>query len=1185
MATFNAGDIEARATLDRTPFQRSLEAAIREGKSFDGRTFTAVADLDYRQIDRKLNLAQAKLDQFARRKYTAKIDADRSGVSRAVDAASRDLDRVGGGRGIRLRADLDNGPVLQKLQAIEQAANRTADSIGSGFTSRFQKIKFTAIFSGITLGAAAAGPLLIGLAGGLGAAAVSAHGLGDALQAYSQEQKNADKVAAQGAATARSNAIAIRGAQESIQDARRAAGRAAEDSQERVQQAARAEVRAAAAVVDAQKAIAAARKEATRALEDAQEKVRDYALDLNGAILAEKRAVEDQKKVMEDSASTDLDKAEAQQRVAEAIERVNDIGDEHRRNLEDLNELQAKGIEGSDQVVNARQQQADAEQNLVDAMHESELARRDAARSQEDAARNIARAVQNLKDLQDQQAESAAAAAAKNDAFADALNKLSPAGQRMVRVLLSLKDNYERLTAEAQASVFPGLMRMLEALPSVEPAVTGGFKAIGGAISDVGDHAADLFTNPLFQGELEQSMKNAAPVVRSVGDTVLDLVDDLVKFGSTSQPIVEGTIDMFGSLEDGVDRFFTNLQPQSRAAGQTLASFGQIVEDVLASAGKITGEFFSSWANARTSVEPAIREVLDVFSEYAGGAFDGFSDSMKLVLDVLNGALHIIEPFARIMGGVAGDVLAANLALKLMTGPLGKVIGLFGKFKPTNIAGILTGALPGFMRVGVEVDKTTGKISRSTDGLSKNQFSWGKVGSKIVESGKYIPLIGLAVAGLAEIYDQTVSSADELAQSMLDGGQAGADAAGKFTEVRGEAHSFGDMMQTVFGPSLKEAEDKARKLYDAMTPLQQAQQRNTKAANDYQYALKHFGDQSIVTREAAEKYRKTTADVEKAQWDAEQATKSHTQQIRDQQDAMLEVAGSELAYERAQVRVKEAQDALNTAVKEHGANSKEAQDAQFDYTQALLDSVNAAGSFADAQTSLLDPAKQQAAHLDAVNRQLITLSAQAGTALPPEIQKMVDSFSDAQWAAYGVTYKTDEMGHHIANLPPQTPVDFTTNAPAVTGQVQGLSGAVNDVAHAYENWMNSYINMITAMVNNPIPASADPFGVGTSAGFGFVGHRAGGGPFVPNQPTIVGEQGPELVFPDRAAFVATAAQSKAILNGVALASNGAARTDNSDVVGAIYSLMGMFAAGLRAEFDSGSLETGLIRAGRRRSTR
>lgn len=1183
MATFNAGDIQATATLDRTPFQRSLEAAIREGKSFDGRTFTAVADLDYRQVDRKLSIAQAKLDQFARKKYTAKIDADRSGVTRAVDAAARDLDRVGGGRGIHLRADLDSQPVLQQLQRIEQAANRTADSIGSGFTSQFQKIKFTAIFGGITLGAAAAGPLLTGLAGGLGAVAVSAHGVGDALQAYSQDQKNADKVAASGASTARSNAIALRNAAESVEDARRAAGRSAEDSAERVSQAAKAEVRAAQDVVEAQKAIAAARKEATRALEDAREKASDFALDLTGAILAQKRAEEDRKKIFEDGTSSDLDKAEAQQRVAEAVERVNDLSDQRGRDLQDLNELEAKGIEGSDQVVNAKKQQADAEERLREAMHESQIAQRDAARAQEDSARAIARALQNLADVQTQQGAAAEAAAAKNDAFADALNKLSPAGQRLVKVLLSLKDNYDRLTGETQSAVFPGLMRMLEALPDIESEVTGGFKAIGGAISDTGDYAADLLKNPLFQGQLEQSLENAAPIVKGVGKTIVDLAADFVKFGSTSQPIVAGTVDAFGSLEDGVDRFFTNIQPESRAAGQTISSFGQIVEDVLGGAGTVTGQFFNMWAGARDKVEPVIREIIDVFTQFTGGGFDAFGDDMKIVLDVLNGALHVIEPFAKVLGGVAGDVLAANLAFKLFAGPVGKIVELFGKIKPTNIAAGITGALPAFMRAGVEVDKTTGKITRSTDGLSKNQVAWSKVGGKVADAGKYIPLIGLAIAGVSEYIDQTIPDLDDLAQGMLDGGKASAEAAGSFREVRGAGVGFGDALRDIFGPSMDEASAKAREMYKAMTPLQQAQQQNTKAANDYQYALKNFGDQSIVTKEAAEKYRQTTLDVKQAQYEAEQATKSHTEKIRDQQDVMLGAAGSQISYERAQIRVKEAQDALTQAVKDHGATSAEAKQAELDYRQALVDSITAAQSLSDANTALLSPQDQLNARVKATTDQLVLLATQAGTALPPELQAMINKMDDSGLAAYGVQVKVDEMGNKILSLPPGKELHFPTDAKQATDAMYGLGDAIGYVDRSYQGWMNSYINLINTMIRNPIPDGGT--GLGTEAGFGFVGHRAYGGSLTIGQPTVVGEVGPELVFPDRAAFVATAAQSKAILNGVALGSNGAARTDNSDVVGAVMQLVSLFAGGVRAYWDSGSLETGLIRAERRRSTR
>lgn len=1178
MATFDAGTIQATATLDRTPFQRSLEAAIREGKSFDGTTYTAIADVDYRQVDRKMSLAKAKLEQFAGNKYTAKLDADRSGVTRAVDAAQRELGRTGG-KDVKIRADLDSGPVLAKLQQIEQAANRTADSIGSGFTSQFQKIKFTAIFGGIALGAAAAGPSLIGLAGGFGAAAISAQGLGDALKAYSTEQKNSDKVSTAGASSARSNAIAIRNAQQSIEDARRSAGRAAEDSQERIQNAARQEVQAAHDVVIAQEAIARARKEATRALEDAQEKVRDFSLDLNGALLAERRAAEDLSKTMIDSAATDLDKAEAQQRLAEAVERVSDLNKEHNRNLIDLDQLQKQGVEGSDQVVSAKDQEAAAEERLKEAMHEADLAQRDAARSQEDAARNVSRAIQSLADIQAQQGAAAQAAAAKNDAFADAMAKISPAGQKVVRTLLSLKDNYDRLKSETQGSIFPGLNRFLEALPDIEPAVTSGFKAIGKSISDVGDHAAETIKNPLFQGQLELALKNGAPVVKALGNSVIDLGADFVKFGSTSVPIVTGVVDMIGSLEDGVSRFFTNLQPQSAAAGETFSSFGQIVEDALGGAGTLVGNFVSAWADVRSSVEPVVREVIDVFNEFTGGGFEAFSHDMAVVLDVVNAALHVVQPFVEVLGGIAGHVLAANLAFKIFAGPIGKIVELFGKFKPGMVAAGITSALPAFAKAGVEVDKTTGKITRNSDGLSKNQIAWGKVGSKVADAGKYIPLIGLAVAGVSEIFDQAVPSAEDLAQALLDGGDAAAAASHTLADYN-DSTKIGNVANKIFGSSTEDVTAKARELYNAMTPLQRAQQDVTKAQNDLARAQKKYGDDSPQAAAATAIYAAEVRKLKDRQWEAEQATKSHTEKIRDQQDAMLNTEGSQISYERAQIRIKEAQEALNTAVAEHGPKSREAEQAALDLRQAMLDSITAAGALADSESALLSPSEQLANHTYAVNDQLVTLATQAGTNLPPELQKLVNKMSDSELAAYGVKVEVDKMGNKILSLPPGKRLEFPTDAQRAADGINNLAGAVDRTANAYKHWMDNYIGLITAINNDPLTVNESP------AGFGFLGHRAMGGPLVPHQPTVVGEQGPELIFPDRASFVATAQQTRAIQSGWEQAGQyGGSNVDNTAVVAAVMSLVDLLTGGVRAEFDSGSLETGLIRATRRRDTR
>lgn len=1180
MPTFDAGNIQATATLDRTPFQRSLEAAIREGKSFDGTTYTANLDLNYQQLDRKMTLAKAKLDQFAGTKYTAKLDADRSGVSRAVDAAQRELGRAGG-KNINIKADLDSQPVMRKLAEIEAAANRTADSIGSGFTSQFQKLKFGAIFGGITLGAAVAGPTLIGLAGGLGVVATAALGVGSALKAYSASQKTADKTAAAGGATALSNSITIRNAQQAIQDARRQAGRAAEDSARSVAQAAAQEVRAAADVVKAQGEMAQARKDATRALEDAQQKVNDFTMTLEDAVVAEMRAAEEKQKVDQNSNSTMLDKREAMDRLIDAENRVQDINRQQKRDLEDLNSLQKKGVEGSDQVVSAKDRVAAAEQSLKDAQQATADAQRNAARSQEDSARSVSRAVQALADAQAQQGAAAEKASAKNDDFKQAMDKLSPAGQKVVRTLIDLKDGYDRISSESQGALFPGMTRALESLHQLEGPTVAGFKAIGKELSNTGDRASDLFKNPLFQSQWQQALENGAPVVGALGDAVVNLIGDFVKFGATARPVSDGVASAIGSLETGVDRFFSNFAPKSKEAGDTFTSFGVIVSDVLGGLGTFVGDFVTAWSNVRTSVEPAVRELIDVFGQLSGQGLGSFAASMGVVLTVVDGVLHAIEPFAGLLGGLTGDILAANLAFKIFAGPLGAVIKMFGAFRPSLMAANILGIVPAFAKAGVEIDKTTGKVVRNTDGLSKSSLAWGKVSGKVAEAGKYIPIIGLAIAGVSEIIDQTVPGLDDLAKGMLDGGDAAVKASDQFQAYRDGSLSFSNAMNALFGSSETDVVKKARELYDAMTPLQQATQNNTKAANDYQYALKHFGDQSIVTRDAANKYKQTTLDLKQAQYEAEQATKSHTEQIRDQQDAMLASEGSRIGYERSMLRVKDAQDALTTALKENKPESEAVKQAQLDYQQALLDSVTAAGSYADAQTALLSPAQQVAAHTQAINDQLVILATQTGTALPPELQKMINKMSDADLATYGVSVKVDKLGNKVLGLPPGKTLTFATDADRAAQSVNNLAGAVSNVAGSYKHWMDNYINLITTMNNNPVPSGA----VDSPAGFGFIGHRAGGGPFVPGQPTVVGEQGPELVFPDRAAFVATAQQSKAILSGVAVGANGAARTDTAGLEARVASLEQMWAAGLRVTFDSGSLETGLIRADRRRVTR
>lgn len=1182
MATFNAGDIQATASLDRTPFMRDLDAAIREGRAFEKMTFTAKADLDYSQVDRKLALSKAKLQQFSGTKYTAKLDADRSSLARGLQSAEAELRRLGGGKDLKFNADLDASPVLRKLDEIAQASNRTADSIGSGFTSSFQKIKFGAIFAGITLGAAGATPAIVGLAAAFGIAGMAASGISKALQAYSAQQKAIEKGTGASTASTLSNARAIRDAQQGIADARKNQARVAEDSGERIAAADRDVVEAERDVQAATKKTADARKDATRALEDAIDKQAGYALSQEAAIVAIMRAEEERQKVFMDGASTDLDKREAELNLNEAISRQVGLQKQQNRDTEDFIDLQAKGVEGSDQVLAAKEAERNAANRLADAQLAQSKANRDAGRAQEDAAIQVAKAVQNLQDAQASQAAAAADAAEKTDQFAEAMAKISPAGQLVVKQLLDMKAGLDRLQNASEGAIAPGFVRALQGVQSLEPAVTKGIQAIGGALSDSADKAGELFATPLFQGELESALVNTAPLVETIGDSVVQLINDFVHFGATASPIIDGVDGLLQKTVDGLGGFFDEVGADAAAVGQTFDSFGTIIGDILRGLGVLTGDFASGWSSARSSIEPAIASLIAVFNDFSGGALSSFSDGFSVVLNVVKVFLDIIKPVAGVLGGIAGDVIAATLAFKLFAGPITKIIALFGSLSTANIASKLFAAAPAFATVGTSIDKTTGKIT-AAEGKTTTAFS--KIAGGAIGAAKYVPLVGIAVAALSETFDAFVHDSDELADAMLKGGQAAADASKTLAEYN-DSTSIGNPLNKAFGASTDEVTKKMQDLRAAMTPVQRAQQDVTAAQNDLTYAQKTYGDQSVQAKTATSLLAYATRDLKDRQYEAEEATKSLTEKIRDQQDAAINAAGGQIAFERSTIRVRDAQRDLDEKRKSSTTTADELREAELQVEQAMLDSLTAATSLAAANSAGLLPSEAAANSAAYFNTQLMNLSATAGTSLPPKLQDMINKFSDADIKAAGASYKVDDLGNKIIQLPTPRPLDFPNNADVAATAMDKLRDSVKGVAGAYTTWMDNYIKLIRAMQNNPVPAADSGL-----SGFNFneIQTRAVGGYFNPGQPTLVGEQGPELVFPSRRAFVATSVQSRAIKAGVEA---GAARAGGMNSVAAadgttavVDEFRAIFAGGLRVKFDTGSLETGTILAQRRRDSR
>ncbi|MFJ8815417.1 coiled-coil domain-containing protein [Amycolatopsis thermoflava] len=703
----NVGKLVALIEGDDSKYRATARRVRSDAKTLKrDASVTASIDGDDSPLKRAVERVRARTDDLSRQRAVVQVDAD---IAQA-QARIRELE---GSRGrVDIDVDAEISKAETKLRTLEQRrknltlgvevedggataqANRLGRQIGDAARAGIISSGVGTALAAAMAGAAAGGPLLIGLAGAFGLTAAAAFQTGKALKAYADDQKAAETASASAASTAVSNAIAIRNAEESIEDARRAAGRAADDVAEAERRAGEVAVDAAERVADAQRnesraaedarrateAVNDARREAARIMEDLAERVSDYALSEEDAAISVEEARKRLDEVNSNSLSTDLEKRRAANDLAQAEERLRDIQRDHARDAEELAKAQEAGIEGSKQVVSAKEAEqaanerlADAQRAVADAQRQAERdqlaaskAILDARERQADADRNVTRAVQGLADVQAQQAAAAQASAAKTSKFAEEMAKLSPAGRDFVNTLLSMKDMATRLGAEVQTATLPGFTRLLESSKQLEPVATHGIQVIGDAMSDTADKAADLVESPAFQADLWESFDQGADLVRASGDAIVDVTRDWVHFTAQARPATNGMIELIDDLAAGTGDFLDNATPGMDAYGDILGSVGQIGRDSLGTLGTLLARLANEGAPFVQQLADTWHNFLDFLEDFSTGFFPSFFGSWNTLLDILDGLMAMLGPIAPALGGIAGAVLPFVTALKLI---------------------------------------------------------------------------------------------------------------------------------------------------------------------------------------------------------------------------------------------------------------------------------------------------------------------------------------------------------------------------------------------------------------------------------------------------------------------------------------------------------------------------------------
>jgi uncharacterized protein YukE len=304
-----------------------------------------------------------------------------------------------------------------------------------------------------------------------------------------------------------------------IADAKREQVRANRDSQRQIADAQEREQ-------DSLDALGDARERAGEQLDDLREKVASYALGEEGAQLRVQKALAAQRKTNRDVHSTYLERQDAAYDVKVAEAALASTQKDRAKDTAKLAKEEAKGVEGSDLVVAAKDRVKDASEAVALAEESAAERRADSARSVADAEREgadqiraaqesldrtreasaermadanaaVADAVQRLDDVYAQSQQAAGGAAGGVDKFADAMKKLSPEAQQLVRAILALKPAWEDMAHSIQDRALDGFAEKVTALAGVYiPLLKDGLGNIADGLNEMGLYAADALMAP-----------------------------------------------------------------------------------------------------------------------------------------------------------------------------------------------------------------------------------------------------------------------------------------------------------------------------------------------------------------------------------------------------------------------------------------------------------------------------------------------------------------------------------------------------------------------------------------------------------------------------------------------------------------------------------------------------------------
>jgi hypothetical protein len=518
------------------------------------------------------------------------------------------------------------------------------------------------------------------------------------------------------------NGEAVANALEQVADARERLSRAYEDAAERIADANDKIIDAENDYIDAQVDSAKAANNLSRAREEALEDLQQLRFETEDAAISEGKARLEFEKSREslqrvqDLPPNSRARREAELAFAEADLNLRRAIDTNADLKKAESAATAAGVEGSDKVLSAKEELAEARQREADAANAVAEAIADAAKVERDALRSIADAQTALARALEDVEKAKKSGAGGSDAYAAALAKLSPAAQDFVKYMVgTFIPTLKEIRDVAASNLFPKLTIALETLRT--KLFTQGFKDnIAGTADVLGDVAIEL-----------------ANVV-----TTTENIDRLDRIWETN----DGLIRNFGSAVGNLYESFLILLD---AARPLITEFGNWTKEVTESwketlkAKEKTGELQQAFKDAGD----VAKDIIEIIKNVAGGLYDmgkaamGPGSGGQMLIDAMKEGSQKFKDFTSSADGqnkleeyFKGAATNA-LAVSGLIGEIGKQIGKLGDNEGVGIlAGKLQEAVVIFGEVG---DKLTDP--RIANALGDTAIIFAELMNALTESG------------------------------------------------------------------------------------------------------------------------------------------------------------------------------------------------------------------------------------------------------------------------------------------------------------------------------------------------------------------------------------------------------------------------------------------------------------------